>query len=529
MNMRENPSLLTRLDRAILAVSPGWALRRADARARVAAWGGRVTGPRRGNWVHDDWRPSAVSPDAAVNPDLGDIHAQVADLVYQSPIARSAIHVLGTHVVGPGLEMRPAIDREALGLSDLEADAAEAGIKREWRLFANSQDASIGRDQTFAEIQRGMYLGWRQQGDSLALLTRHSGRPPSIRPYSMAIQAIGAERCSNPEHQPDGDTDAGGTMSAGVERDAGGAVIAYHFSDRHPGDLSSGAQTWTAVRAFGASTGRRNVLHLRRGDMVGQTRGISDFAAVVEPLKQLENYTTAEVAAAVKASYYAIFVESPETSRFPGPDDSRAESEKTGPDQLQAGIFDLRPGEKITSPVPGRPNEGFGPFLEAMLRQVSAAIRIPYSILALRFNDSFSAAQAEIQLHWIFVEDDRASLVRQFCTPSYEAWFDQAVGLGRVTAPGYFKDPAIRQAWLGARWTGRPRPVIRDDMATTAALNRIGGGLSSRSEEVMALSGRDSDAVHAELARESAMRNAAGLSDGAATVRGDDGASPSDT
>ena len=37
---------------------------------------------------------------------------------------------------------------------------------------------------------------------------------------------------------------------------------------------------------------------------------------------------------------------------------------------------------------------------------------------------------------------------------TYELWLAEAVARGRIKAPGFFTDPAVRSAWCGARWDG---------------------------------------------------------------------------
>ena len=502
------------MESAIAWAAPQWALRRAQARMQLSSYGGRVTTPKRGRWTMEGFAPGAHSPDSAINPDLSNIHELVSDLVFSSPIAKSAINIIGTHGVGPGLEMRPAIDRAALGMTDDQAEQAEDHLKRRWRLWAHSPDASASRDATFADIQRLAYVAFRKKGDAFALLTAHQGRPPAARPYSMAVQLIAPERVSNSNMTQDGTLENGGTLSAGIERGPGGEFRAIHVANKHPGDYTSGGATeWRTIAAFGAQSGRQNVLRLFRPEDVDQSRGLSDFAVVIETIKGMSNYSDGEIAAALKAGYYALFVETPEDSRFQVADATRPDSEKKGPDELQAGIFDLMPGEKITSPVPGRPNDAFGPFMETLSQITGSALKIPHEVLANRFGASFSGSMAIVNMFWRFVEDDRALLVRQLCQPTYEAWLDVAVAGGDVSAPGYFTDIAVRQAWRGARWTGTPKPVIREDQAVNSANARIDGGLSSRQEEVTALSGRDHDAVHRELVREEKMRQAGGLAD----------------
>ena len=56
---------------------------------------------------------------------------------------------------------------------------------------------------------------------------------------------------------------------------------------------------WQRVEAYGAETGRRNVLHIIDRERIGQRRGVPMLAPVLEAIKQLGRYTDAEIMAAV--------------------------------------------------------------------------------------------------------------------------------------------------------------------------------------------------------------------------------------
>lgn len=51
----------------------------------------------------------------------------------------------------------------------------------------------------------------------------------------------------------------------------------------------------------------------------------------------------------------------------------------------------------------------------------------------------------------------REWLADDFCRPCYEVWMSEAVARGRIYAPGFFQNPAIRAAYLGSEWLGRLR------------------------------------------------------------------------
>ena len=70
-----------------------------------------------------------------------------------------------------------------------------------------------------------------------------------------------------------------------------------------------------------------------------------------------------------------------------------------------------------------------------------------------------------------------------FCTPIYEEWFDEAVARGRIDAPGYFDDPAIRKAYTGCAWNGPARTNLNPVQEVDAAVKRVDAGFSTAQEE----------------------------------------------
>lgn len=106
----------------------------------------------------------------------------------------------------------------------------------------------------------------------------------------------------------------------------------------------------------------------------------------------------------------------------------------------------------------------------------------------------------------------REWLVGNFCQPIYEEWLTEAVLKGRVQAPGFFDDPAIRAAWCGAEWFGDAQGQLDPKKEAEAAKIRVEEGFSTREREAAELTGMKYDQIHAQRKREEAMRRADGLS-----------------
>jgi lambda family phage portal protein len=377
--------------------------------------------------------------------------------------------------------------------------AWQKAVERRFRLWSNSKNCDITRTQNFYELQNLIYRSATESGDVFALLPMES---VSGFPFETRIQIVEADRVSNPSWNSDTDT-----LVAGVEMDRNGAPIAYHITKQHPGatNFVKGATSWTRVPAFGQSTGRRNVLHLFLRLRPGQTRGVPYLAPVIEHLKMLGRFTEAELAATVVSSMFSVFVTSETGSGLEGLVGGTA---STGGNadralKLEPGLVaELNPGDKIETAQPGRPNGAFDPFVQAILRQIGVALEIPFEILVKHFTASYSASRAAVEMAWQFFKGRREWLASNFCQPVFEAWMDEQVASGAISAPGYFEDPIIRAAYLNAEWVGDAQMQIDPSKAADASEKRMRLGLSTLAEETIALSGKSWEENLAQRAQE---------------------------
>lgn len=461
------------------------------------------------------WNDSGGSAYEDIHDHAQTLRARSRDLYMGVPLANGAIKTYRTNVIGSGLTPKPTIDGELLGLNDEQRAAAEKQIIREFYLWAESVNCDAERMENFYGIQQLVFLNWMMSGDVLAGLPMKQ-RAGSV--YELCVQLIEADRLCTPGDYTGIGLDDDTKIVGGVEVDDTGEVVAYHIAKRHPLSYRGDRQEWTRVEAFGKLTGRRNILHVMSRERIGQRRGVPILAPVIEALKQLGRYTDAEIVAAVINGYFAVFIESQEASISPPLgeiDESDAmmvdTQDKSSIELGPGSIIDLAPGEKANAVTPGRPNAKFEGFVAAVAKQIGAALELPYEMLMKQFTASYSASRAALLEAWKSFSMWRDWMVEKFCQPVYEEWFCEAVSKGRINAPGFFADPAIRKAYTSAQWYGPTQGQLDPTKEVEAAALRVLNGFSTRSKEAMELTGTDYlDNIRTAGVEEKLLREAIG-------------------
>ena len=229
----------------------------------------------------------------------------------------------------------------------------------------------------------------------------------------------------------------------------------------------------------------------------GFRRGVPYLAPVIESLKQLGRYTEAELMAAVVSGMFTVFIERAQGDGDPNEDPGSfvgSPQAGDGADEMSLGyraVGFLNAGEKAGSVNPGRPNAQFDPFVKSILTQIGVALQLPLEVLIKHFAASYSASRAARLKAWRFFRVRRRWIACEFCQPIYEAWLAEAVSIGRISAPGFFLDPAIRFAYSQVEWLGDGPGSIDPLREVSAAEKKIQVGLSNLKKECAALDGSD--------------------------------------
>lgn len=490
------------LDRCVEAVAPVHAVRRAVARGALqflnsgyGNYGANQTKKSMRGW---EYHGGSAKEDIEDNIDV--LRQRSRDAYMGVPLAASALKTLRTNVVAGGLMPAPQIDGAFLKMSSEETEALQEKIIREFSLWADTPECDMDALGNFYKLQQLAYLGYLMNGDAFAALPM---REQSGQPYSLRVRVMEADRvCS-----PDGydrlapcivQGHAVHNIVQGVETNEEGCVVAYWVCNRHPladASLLGSGLTWTRVEVRGEQSGRRNIVHVITRERAGQLRGVPILAPVLESLKQLGRYTDAEINAAVISAMFTVFVQ-PATATDDRPfgemlpQDMLIDAADQSSVELGSGaIVGLNPGETVAFADPKHPNAGYDKFTEAMIKQIGSALEIPPEVISKQFSTSYSAARGALNEFWRSCDVQRDDFVDSFCQPIYEEWLAEAVARGRIQAPGFFRDPAIRKAYSGCAWPGPARTSLNPVQEISAATKRVEAGFSTAQEETAQMTG----------------------------------------
>ena len=491
------------LDRAIAVVSPERAVRRVAARTALefansgyGNYGANLTKKSMRGWMYH-----GGSPKEDIEDNLDVLRQRSRDAYMGIPTASAALKTMRTNVVAGGLMPSPQIDADYLRLTNEQAEALQAQILREFALWADTPVCDADRVDNFYKLQQLAFLSYLMNGDAFALLPM---KEQPGQPYSLRVRVIEADRvCSPDSYDRLVPCEVKGhrvhSIVQGVETDADGMVIAYWICNQHPlSSLSNqaGALEWTRVEAYGSS-GRPNVLHVMNRERAGQRRGVPVLAPVLEALKQLGRYTEAEITAAVISAMFTVFIQSATVQNGKPigealPPEQLIDAQDQGTIELGNGaIVALNPGETVEFAKPEHPNSGYDAFFNAMVKEIGAALEIPPEVLEKQFTQNFSSARGSLNEFWRTCGMQRDWFSDDFCQPVYEAWLAEAVARGRIKAPGFFGDPAIRKAYADCKWNGPSRTALNPSQEVEAAIKRVDAGFSTAEEETAQLTGGD--------------------------------------
>ena len=159
----------------------------------------------------------------------------------------------------------------------------------------------------------------------------------------------------------------------------------------------------------------------------------------------------------------------------------------------------------------GRSMSTFDAFLTQLIKLVGAAVGQPYEVLMKNFTSSYSASRAAMLQAWEEYKLRRTWFSRDFCQPVYEAWLTEAVAIGRIDAPGFFDDPALRAAWCNADWYGPTMSILDPVKDVQGSALRVQYGLSTREREAAEMTGADFEENLEQLEYEKQLAESKGL------------------
>ncbi|WP_428924988.1 phage portal protein [Marinibacterium sp. SX1] len=479
------------LDQAITLVAPGWGERRLAARSRLKVrmnYDGATRGRRSGGWA----APS-TSADAAGT--LGGARIRMRDLardmVRNRPFAARGVSVILGNVVANGI--LPSVA------------AADAGVRQDAQSVVAEHLLSPWLDAqgvlSLPAMQRAVMSNVVQDGEILVRRRWRQGTFARGLALPFQVELLEADYL-NTWLTSWGQNE----VIEGVEYGPTGAVVAYHLYRQHPGGASR-RMNLESVRVPAT-----DILHIRRIDRAGQTRGVSWFAPVLLTLGDLADYQEGELLKQKIAALMAGFITSDDDDYEPSNEDGEALAEGIGLASIEPGTFTELPRNKsIIFSTPPK-IEGYDGFMRQTLSAIAMGLGITYEALAgdLSKVNFSSARMGRMEMDRNVEAWQQLIMIDQFCN-----------GIGRWVADAW----AIRfgaPPGFSLTWTPPRRPLI-DPREMTALIAEIDAGLNSTQRGIRQL-GRDPEVIRRERAEDArhAPARPLGAASGPVPVADDD-------
>ena len=470
---------------------------------------------------------SSNSPDYDTAPKVEGSRAFSRDTMMNTGPVPAIMRRMKTNVVGRGLKVQPEPDQDYLqskGVADSVLLQFKADAKREFDLWAGKKTADSRGLMNFYELQALMLSSTFINGDTIYTLPWKKPLGTKNFPYETRVNLIEADLVRNPpEYGPDGATVSGKDIVMGVEMKQG-EVFRYWVANHYECDylINDSVKKFTPINVRD-SKGREQIFIFALSERIGQRRGMPWLAPILEQVKMASILKESTLKAALIQSFFSVMISDPAGAQTTmqqaytpensfggggsyGPEDAEnIEAREEGWEtniEMGPGTVNYLGNKQVNFADPKRLDGAFKPFYDALMTEIAATCGIPREVVLLEFNKSYSASRAALLQAWKWFMECRELLQANFCNPVYSSVIEEGILKGRITAPGYFEDYAVREAWLNNEWTGDGMGAIDPEKETRAEVLSIQHRLSTYKKEYNKHnSGNWSDAMH-ELSEE---------------------------
>lgn len=459
-------------DRVLIAIAPGWGLRRVQARALLRHFDAAGTGRRT-----TGWHRSSTDVNSANSASLPKLRELSRDLRRNNGWAKRAIQVISANTVGRGIVAKAESDNPRVATE-------AAALWKEW-----SKRCDYDGRMPFTGLQRLAMDTIVESGEVLIIRERASaadGLPIPLRIRVLEPDYLDVTRQRGTV----------GTVQQGIEIDGNGRRLAYWMYKQHPGAV--GAVTgFSGIASESIRIPAEDVLHVYHVDRPGQLRGVPWLAAAIAKLNDFDDYDDAKLMQAkIAACFGAFVIDSDGQNVALGEEDEDDELLST----LEPGhIEHLPPGKDIRFATPTSVSD-HGGFSETQLRRIAASVGITYEDLTGDYSKvNFSSARMARLAHWSNVYDWRWTMIIPQMLAGVWRWFVEM-------AAAVENWPSLPDA----KWTAPPMPMLSPEKEGLAYTRLIRSGVMSLSE---AITERGNDPVMhlAEIAADNENLDALGI------------------
>lgn len=337
--------------------------------------------------LNRNWQPGHHSGDSVLAESWDLTTSRVRDLIRNEPTLRRARNQIARLIIGTGI----------LTFSNVESIDPEHNPKLE--KYATESDAWFDHWAEKEADARGI-MSWYEMQDQMIRDTAEAGtslllkcmRNEPGRSVPLCYQLIEFEQL---DRTKDRAARAGeNRISQGIEVDSLGRPVAYWIYDAHPYDFDSGGSSYKSTRIAA-----ERVIPYYIPDRISAVCGISWFAPLVRPVKDMDWYVATELQAAAIGALLTLVYKSEDAQGLDGLDDGLGDTRDDNSNPLvklgRAITAVIGTEEEISVAESKRPNRDAGPFLEVIQKLLAMGADLSYIRLTGDLkNTSYTAARA---------------------------------------------------------------------------------------------------------------------------------------
>jgi lambda family phage portal protein len=466
LDKKDKPSYFIRV---LSLLAPEYALKVIRVRAMERVYAGAETYPS------SDW--TTVSGDTSANAEIDraqkTLISRSRDLTRNSPYAKKAVDTIVSNVVGAGIV--PHLKGRTKSQTKKIMDA--------WKLVAETNLCDNELRQDFYSLQSLAMRTIAESGEVLAM--------KFMEPDSPKIQLLEPDFIDS--SQVSGIVGTTDNWISGIMVDKNNRIKKYKLYNKHPGD-----RTFTQIQS--KEVDAKDIIHALKVDRAGQLRGVPWGHAVINTLKDFDDFQYATIVRQKIAACLVGVITSVGGDNLLSAD--KLKQKRKNETKMTPGSFKyLDEGEdvKFSSPPP---TQNYSEFVAETIRAVACGFGITYESISndySRVNYS-SGRMGHIEMRKNLEQWRWNILIPQFCDP-YMAMFKEWCKLKGIVA----NENEITHEWVPPAYS-----MIDPTKEIEADKEAIKAGLKSKSM-VIREQGLDPEQVREEIRLEREADLQAGL------------------
>lgn len=436
-------------------------------RAMRSVFAGASTGR-----LFEDWIASWMSPQDENKYELRLLRNRAREQCRNNPLARRYLGLCDEQILGPKGITLQARNRLTTGEPDEETNQQ---IETAWAAWGERGVCTADGRYSWRGFHGAALEARKRDGEALVELLY--GFPNR---FGFAVRLLDIDLLDETYNVP-ANQNGGNAIVQSVEINEYGREVAFHVWTQHP------METMTQGQRKRVRIPATRMLHLGRPRRAGQTRYEPALTPVLTPLRMLDEYLNAELAAARAAAETPAFIQKSENAPGPDPDDPMAGVLRL--ETAKGTLQELAPGETLATWPSEHPNAVLPAFVREVKAHTAAGLHVAYASLTGDMSQSnYSSSRMALtpeRDHWRIEQQQE---IDDFCMPIFRAWLRQAVIWQQIRLPGPYAD------YQWAEWEPRGFDYVDPEKDITASLMEVEAGLNSLTR-VAAGQGRDLRAI----------------------------------